>query len=767
MFSRFNFLFRLSTGLSTPLMLVFLVTPAFGQLNLLSQKDGAAQNDRLGYWVAGAGDVNGDGVPDYIIGAPYADPGGISSSGCAYVYSGASGALLYQKNGTLVNEVLGASVAGAGDVNGDGRDDFIIGTKTQAYVYSGATGNLVYQKGGGGPVAGAGDVNGDGRADFIISNSSQSYVYSGSTGSLLYQKSGGSSVAGIGDINGDGRADFLIGDQNADPGFTNGGSAYVYSGATGSLLYQKNGAADYDLFGSSAAGAGDVNGDGKPDFIIGARTATVGGLISAGAAYVYSGATGALLHQKSGAASEQLGESVAGAGDVDGDGKADFLVSSIWDSPGGLPGAGSAFLYSGATGALLYRVNGSGAYDNLGCSVAGVGDLNGDGGSEFIVGALLADPSGRYDAGSAYIYGSGTTSVKPCDPDITPPTLTCAADKQVACGGTVVFDQPTATDNCDASPTLTIVSTTQSSGPGSGEVTHTRTWTAADVSGNISAPCSQKIVVGACQNDGTSQITQTSATCGNFKSKTSADLSQICYTVRKGKVSKTSPSSFIYYFSVAAPSASFSIDVVQTCNNAAFPFIGVARNGVTLYDGNCTAIGSGVSNSPGQAQVSVSGATVGQSYTIAVKYSGSSVVGTSVGSIWPQVHYDFAAKIGALEVARDPDGLNLAPCTAPINGNASSGVPAEIELRGNYPNPFNASTSIRFSLLQDGFIRLEVYNMVGQKLRTLVDEAKTAGEQTVVWDGKDGAGNAVASGVYFYKITAENDFQVGRMIFLK
>src|SRR3990172_601415 len=709
MFSRFNFLFRLSTGLSTPLMLVFLVTPAFGQLNLLSQKDGAAQNDRLGYWVAGAGDVNGDGVPDYIIGAPYADPGGISSSGCAYVYSGASGALLYQKNGTLVNEVLGASVAGAGDVNGDGRDDFIIGTKTQAYVYSGATGNLVYQKGGGGPVAGAGDVNGDGRADFIISNSSQSYVYSGSTGSLLYQKSGGSSVAGIGDINGDGRADFLIGDQNADPGFTNGGSAYVYSGATGSLLYQKNGAADYDLFGSSAAGAGDVNGDGKPDFIIGARTATVGGLISAGAAYVYSG----------------------------------------------------------ATGALLYRVNGSGAYDNLGCSVAGVGDLNGDGGSEFIVGALLADPSGRYDAGSAYIYGSGTTSLKPCNPDITPPTLTCAADKQVACGGTVVFDQPTATDNCDASPTLTIVSTTQSSGPGSGEVTNTRTWTAKDVSGNISAPCIQKIVVGACQNDGTSQITQTSATCGNFKSKTSADLSQICYTVRKGKVGKTSPSSFIYYFSVAAPSASFSIDVVQTCNNAAFPFIGVARNGVTLYDGNCTAIGSGVSNSPGQAQVSVSGATVGQSYTIAVKYSASSVLGTSVGSSLPLVHYDFAAKIGALEVARDPDGLNLAPCTAPINGNASSGVPAEIELRGNYPNPFNASTSIRFSLLQDGFIRLEVYNMLGQKVRTLVDEAKTAGEQTVVWDGKDGAGNAVASGVYFYKITAENDFQVGRMIFLK
>src|SRR6185295_16995485 len=108
-------------------------------------------------------------------------------------------------------------------------------------------------------------------------------------------------VAGVGDLNGDGKSDFIIGAPYADPGgLTDGGSAYVYSGATGALLYQKDGTALGDNFGNAVAGVGDVNGDGVADFMVGAQTADPGGIFNAGAAFVYSGATGALLYQKNG-----------------------------------------------------------------------------------------------------------------------------------------------------------------------------------------------------------------------------------------------------------------------------------------------------------------------------------------------------------------------------------------------------------------------------------------------------------------------------------
>jgi len=397
----------------------------------LYQKDGTAVNDLLGYSVAGAGDVNGDGKADFIIGA-YGTTG---AAGSAYVYSGATGSLLYQKNGAAADDRLGRSVASAGDVNGDGNTDFIVGAAFanpgglsnagSAYVYSGTDGSLLYQKNGaaafddlGESVAGAGDMNGDGKADFIVgapdadpgglSVAGSAFVYSGANSGLLYQKNGaaagdvlGRSVAGAGDVDGDGKADFIIGAFLADPGgLSAAGSAYVYSGATGALLYQKNGGAARDSLGLSVAGAGDVNGDAKADFIIGVPSADPGGLSNAGSAYLYSGATGALLYQKNGAAAnDRLGNSVAGAGDVNGDGKGDFIIGAdhaLFD-------AGSAFLYSGATGALLYQKDGAAGNDILGQSVAGAGDVNGDGKADFIIGAYGADPGGVSQAGSAYV----------------------------------------------------------------------------------------------------------------------------------------------------------------------------------------------------------------------------------------------------------------------------------------------------------------------------------------------------------------------------
>ena len=415
---------------------------SFGQsFNLLYQKNGAAAGNYFGISVASAGDVNGDGKADFIVGAPYATPDTLGNAGAAYLYSGANGILLFQKNGETVSAQKGSSVASAGDVNADGKADFIVGAMYDspdsisdagsAYVYSGVDGSLLYQRNGsaagdnlGVSVASAGDANGDGRDDFIIGayrtdpggflNAGSAYLYSGADGSLLYQKDGiaagdqlGICVASAGDVNGDGQADFIIGAVTADPGGrADAGSAYLYSGADGSLLYQKDGIAAGDRLGRSVDLARDVNGDGRGDFIVGAFRADPGGRINAGSAYVYSGFDGSLLYQKDGdSAGDQLGFPVASAGDVDGDGKADFILGIPNADPNGNPEAGSIYLYSGADGSLLYQKDGDSSGDFLGVSAASAGDVNGDGKADIIMGAYFADPNGLEDAGKAYVYG--------------------------------------------------------------------------------------------------------------------------------------------------------------------------------------------------------------------------------------------------------------------------------------------------------------------------------------------------------------------------
>ena len=180
-------------------------------------------------------------------------------------------------------------------------------------------------------------------------------------------------VVVAGDVNGDGKSDFIVGAPYADPGGrADAGSAYVYSGADGSILYQRDGGAAYDNFGLSVSTAGDVNGDGKDDFIVGAHQADPGGRDRAGSAYVYSGADGSLLYQRNGgAAYDNFGLSVSTAGDANGDGKDDFIVGAILANPGGKGDAGSAYVYSGADGALLDQRDGEAANDQFGYSVGG------------------------------------------------------------------------------------------------------------------------------------------------------------------------------------------------------------------------------------------------------------------------------------------------------------------------------------------------------------------------------------------------------------
>jgi FG-GAP repeat protein len=423
--------------------LLLLTAPAAAQTvgggyETLYQWDGGTADDKFGYSVSGAGDINQDGFYDLIVGTKYTSPGGLTEAGSAFAYSGADGSLLYRWDGRNAGDLFGGSVSEAGDVNGDGFADVIVGAQGvdtgnildtgSAFVYSGADGSLLHQWNGaatldwfGNSVSGTGDINSDGFDDLVVgahgadpgasSYAGSVYVYSGATGSLLQQWNGsvgygyfGSSVHGAGDVNGDGFNDVIVGAPGVGHGTVgDAGSAFVYSGSDGTLLYQWDGQLTGENLGISVSDAGDVNRDGFDDFLIGALA---GGKSNGwvGTAYVYSGMDGLLLYQWDGVLGDHFGSSVSSAGDVDGDGTNDLIVGAKFASHGGLSLAGSAYVYSGANGSLLQRLDGGAAYDYFGSSVSDAGNVNGDGLDDLIISAHYADPMGLSNAGSVYVY---------------------------------------------------------------------------------------------------------------------------------------------------------------------------------------------------------------------------------------------------------------------------------------------------------------------------------------------------------------------------
>ena len=412
--------------------------PSYPSL-LMYQKDGDTDTMYFGYSLDGGWDVNGDGLPDFMVGAPLASPGGVINAGSAFVYSGLDGSLLYQINGTDSGEVVGVSVALLGDVNGDGRSEFIVGAPYadpggledagSVYVFSGLNGSLLQQKDGtvagenlGWSAARAGNVNADGIPDYIIGapyadsgsrvDAGVVHVYSGAGGGLLYRKFGklaydnfGYSVDGVGNVNGDARSDFIVGAPYADSGK---GAAYVFSGLTSDTIWHVTGDTINGSFGWSVAGAGDVNGDGRSDFIVGAPYEMPGGVTSAGSAYIYSGMDGLPLRRVNGNMNDLLGYSVDGAGDVNDDGKDDVIIGAPGTDPNGIQLlTGAAHVYSVQDGVLLHHSVGSEGNATYGLTVAGVGDLNGDGKSEFSIGAVLRSFNGNLFAGSVYVRAWG------------------------------------------------------------------------------------------------------------------------------------------------------------------------------------------------------------------------------------------------------------------------------------------------------------------------------------------------------------------------
>ena len=367
--------------------------------------DGSGNFPGFGYAIANLGDVDGDGVADFVVGSPYENT---VSHGTVKAYSGRTGALLLPAITRSDTEELGFSVAGIGDVDGDGRPDLLVGDPMfngkapgpsgQAFVFSSATGAMLAHFTGANPadefgssVANAGDIDGDGVPDWAV-GASQSYdqsvgpgyvsLISAATGATIrtYTTSGfdklyGNAVFNAGDVDGDGVPDLLIG----APG---GNFVEMRSGASGALLWRQSGPSlPFCDLGWCVDRAGDWDGDGNPDLVMGAP--------GAGLVQIRRASDGALLTEIHGPAHVDFGVAVAGLGDVDHDGFGDVAIGARWSSSA----SGAAWIYSGRTHGVLASYTGASG-DYLGCALAAVGDLNGDGVLDLAIGATQDNNSG-------------------------------------------------------------------------------------------------------------------------------------------------------------------------------------------------------------------------------------------------------------------------------------------------------------------------------------------------------------------------------------
>jgi methionine-rich copper-binding protein CopC len=408
---------------------------------------GYSLSDASGYSVSNAGDVNGDGLDDLIIGAYHAG----YAPGKAYVVFGSSalagpvhlsdveagsGGFVMYGSGT---DQAGYSVSDAGDVNGDGLADLLVGTLNadpSAGRPDGGQSYIVYGKTSGSAIQLSSLTAGSSSAGFVINGASA-------------MDGAGYAVSAAGDVNGDGLADIIVGAPRVGGGF-GGGQSYVVFGSTASSnaplevssIVAGNGSFVIDGSmtdgstrgsGSSVSSAGDVNGDGLADLIIGANSAD-----GMGRSYVVFGKTGsgavalsAVATNSSGFVingftdgtgnTSSSGYSVSTVGDVNGDGLSDLIIGAPYANVLGRLNTGRSFVVFGKTDAQAvnltavaagsggFMVNGETSNTNTGYSVSGAGDVNGDGLGDMIIGAYQYSNTGR----SYLVYGkSDATTIE-------------------------------------------------------------------------------------------------------------------------------------------------------------------------------------------------------------------------------------------------------------------------------------------------------------------------------------------------------------------
>lgn len=417
----------------------------------------------MGFAVAGAGDVDGDGFSDVMAGARFYG-NGQTLEGAAFIFKGSAGGVVTANptiiEGNQVDARLGHALSSAGDVNGDGFSDIALG----AYQYDKGSSNegvvMIHLGSANGvstvpsqtlesdqveaqfgiSVACAGDVNADGFADLIVGaryfdkgqvNEGAAFIYQGSQNglnatplSVLESNQGdawlGSAVAPAGDVNGDGFSDVLVGSCAFDHGQTDEGSVFVWygeaRGVENSATMLETDKID-SFFGYSISEAGDVNADGFGDVLVGAPGYD-NGHTNEGAAFVYYGSKsglekGSVTQLEINQTDAFTGWSVSSAGDVDNDGFSDIIVG-VNHYPNGQNYEGAALVYYGGKNGIsidnftLLKTNYIGV--QLSISVSQAGDINADGYGDILIGECRHD---LLSQGRALVYFGSAQGIDP------------------------------------------------------------------------------------------------------------------------------------------------------------------------------------------------------------------------------------------------------------------------------------------------------------------------------------------------------------------
>jgi hypothetical protein len=361
---------------------------------------GEARGDEFGWIARGVGDVDGDGITDVVISATANPPTG-STRGMVYVYSGRSGTLLWKVVGDS-GSVLGTGLESAGDVDADGVQDVVAGAPgiNSVFVFSGRDGAQLLRLTGdaasgglGSAVSGIGDFDHDGHDDIVAGapggnahgpNAGRAIVYSGKDGHPLLTIDGDSAGHSFGSSVGGGHGRFfIVGASGA--GARGTGRVYVYDRISATPAFVAESDATGGALGAMFVSVvGDVDADGTPDIFATDFSNSAAGP-SSGRSYVYSGTDGRTLLTLTGEqAGEGFGIGPARTGDVDGDGFDDLVIGS-WQYGGAAWSGGRVRVFSGRDGRVLQTMTGRVPGETLGFDAVGVGDVDGDGLTDYLV----------------------------------------------------------------------------------------------------------------------------------------------------------------------------------------------------------------------------------------------------------------------------------------------------------------------------------------------------------------------------------------------
>jgi hypothetical protein len=394
--------------------------------------EGQNVGDVYGWIGTNLGDLNGDGSNDFSVSAiVYSDTA--LAQGRMYIYSGIDGTAVHTNTGSMPIGLFGFSAAAAGDVNNDGTPDYIVGApgsypaqnQGQAIVYSGVDHSVIHSWTGeagwrfGESVTGLGDVNGDDYDDVAVASAAYSAtlglpfhnglgrvtVYSGQDGSVLWTRDGdnagdalGGGIGRVSDLDGDTVPEVVVAAHWADNG---NGYALVLSGADGTLIHTLLPTAPLSntfTFGQFfTRGAGDVNNDGTEDIFVGDYAALNGD----GRVYIYSGLDGSIIHLVEAPSPGDGFGPGRGVPDVNGDGHDDFIAAA-YTSSDGVPTGGKVYLFSGEDASVLQVATGGIMGDNLGVDALPLGDVTGDGYPDYLLTSVGLDFAGL-DVGRAYV----------------------------------------------------------------------------------------------------------------------------------------------------------------------------------------------------------------------------------------------------------------------------------------------------------------------------------------------------------------------------